>query len=249
MGTLFIGTSGFYYSKWAGIFYPEELRKDEWLKYFASKFNTVELNNTFYHIPRLSSVEGWKESIRDDFVFTFKVSKLITHNPELEFDQEILNKFLDSFGILKSSKQKHLLLFQLPHSTKQNIFNLKKLLDSLPQHFRYAFEFRNKSWFESDVLELLKKHNATIVFSNSPLKYNGEPAWPQVDFETADFSYFRLHGSKRLYESKYTEEELEDYKNLIKLKLEKGLDVYVYFNNTMEVHAVDNAFELKELLL
>lgn len=247
MAEIFIGTSGFYYSNWKE-FYPQNVKNNEMLSFYSRFFSTVEINSTFYNIPRLTSIQKWRNSVPEECVFTFKANKNITHNPDLDFDIEILKDFLDSLDSLKTTPQKHVILFQLPASKKANPRKLEVLLKELPDSFRYAFEFRHSSWFSEEIYEQLENKNSAIVIADSPIKANGKFLWPRHDIKTADFAYFRLHGREKLYESDYSDEVLADLKAFIQPKLDSNQDVFVYFNNTIYGHGAQNGLKLQELL-
>jgi uncharacterized protein YecE (DUF72 family) len=245
MNYIHIGLSGFSYPTWFQTFYPKNVRREGLLTFYAQHFNTVEINSSFYHIPRERSVANWYKAVPEHFIFSVKASRLLTHNPEFEFEKETIDRFFKSLSSLTNSPIKHIVLFQLPYSLEKNLFQLTKLLESLPQTFRYAFEFRHQTWCERDVYELLQKYNSAIVLSDSPKKINGERIWPYMDIQTADFCYIRFHGSQELYASSYTDEELEYYAKLIRSKVNSGISVYAYFNNDVKGQAIENARRLK----
>jgi uncharacterized protein YecE (DUF72 family) len=243
MAKVLIGTSGFYYPHWFGNFYPQDLKKAELLSFYSQRFNTVEINSSFYHILKPKTVENWSKKVPKDFVFTFKMSRFVTHVKKLACEKESLNLFFNSLFTLKSSKTKQLVLIQLPPSLKINREKLINFIGMLPKNFLYAFEFRHQSWFADDIYKILKKFNMAVVLSDSP-----NHLWPYVNIETANFFYIRFHGSKRLFSSSYSDRELKFYAKLIKEKLKRGMNVYAYFNNDAEGRAVENAKKLKSLL-
>ena len=245
-GKIYIGTSGFYYAHWIGKFYPEDLRREEVLSFYSQHFETVEINSSFYHFPRRSTVEKWKAAVSGDFVFSLKLHRSITHLRKLKPEVLFLDKFFASLEPLK--RRKTVVLIQTPGSLKCDLERLQVFLSLIPKGFLYAFEFRHKSWFEREVYELLKKEAAALVFSDSPIKKDGSRLWPRVEVETAPFFYIRLHGSKSLYRSSYERSELEEIASLAKEKAKAGLDVFVYFNNDAEGHAIENALELKGIV-
>ena len=245
-GRVYIGTSGFYYSHWIGKFYPEDLRREEVLSFYSQHFETVEINSSFYHFPRRSTVEKWKASVSQDFVFSLKLHRSITHLKKLKPEVMLLDKFFASLEPLKGRRT--IVLIQTPASLRCDLERLKLFLELLPKEFLYAFEFRHKSWFEKQVYETLEKNSAALVFSDSPIKKDGSRLWPKVEVETAPFFYIRLHGSKLLYRSSYEKRELEAIASLAKGKAFRGLDVFVYFNNDAEGHAIENALELKRMI-
>jgi uncharacterized protein YecE (DUF72 family) len=250
MKNLYIGTSGFSYGNWKDLFYPEGIKSSEMLRYYATKLNTVEINTTFYHSPRETTVDKWKETVPEDFVFTFKVFKEVSHAQDMKFDENVFQKFLYTLEKFNEDRvEKSILLFQMPASLRYNIVGLKKVLEIIKSSgFDCAFEFRNSSWLRDDVYELFRSYNASIVLSDSPQRYNKDYMWPRVNIDTADFFYIRLHGSKELYTSDYNEEELNIYGEIIKQKLKDGKRVFCYFNNTVKGYGVGNALKLRGMV-
>lgn len=235
-----IGTSGWSYDHWQGLFYPEDLSKDKWLEYYAQSFDTVELNSSFYHLPKLKTFENWRERTPKSFLFSVKSSRFISHILKLNSVRKPLQSLLDAASGL--SEKLGPILFQLPPNFTFDLGRLKKFLKILPTDKRFTFEFRHESWFCSEVYELLRKNNLALTISDMP-KY------PLVFETTADFVYVRLHGHKVLYVSKYSKAELEVWAQKIKGWLADDLDVYVYFDNDANANAVQNAQELKRPLL
>ncbi len=185
---LYIGTSGFYYYHWLGKFYPEDIVRNQLLTYYSQHFNTVEINSTFYHLPRKTTVKNWKESTNENFVFSFKLTRRITHIKRLSLDFKVLDKYF--YALSPLANKKHIILIQTPANLKADVEKLKILLKSLPKSFRYAFEFRNQSWFETEIFKLLEKENCALVLADSPKK-NKERLWPMKNIETADFFLYK----------------------------------------------------------
>jgi len=248
-GKLFIGTSGWVYSDWDGIFYPDDLPSKGKLKYFSQYFKTAEINYSFYHLPRPSSYQNWYNQTPEDFLFSVKVSRFITHIKRLLGAKEAWKQFLDNALFLKEKLGP--ILFQFPPSFKTTPKNLKRLEEFLKfirensfsnsrKFVRYAFEFRHKSWCDEKIYKLLKKYNTAWVIADSP-------SYPKVEEVTAGFVYIRMHGSQILFGSKYTDKELKDLAQKIKKWLEEGLDVYCYFNNDFHGYAIENTKELLKL--
>src|SRR5574341_1648508 len=242
-GKLYIGTSGWVYRDWEGIFYPENLRPRDKLRYFSSHFNTAEINYSFYHMPRPTTYENWYNQTTKDFTFAVKASRFITHIKRFEGVKDAWEKFLENALHLKEKLGP--ILFQLPPSFKANDENIKrlnefsKLIDSA--NTRVASEFRHKSWCDEAIYNVLKRFNIVWVIADSP-KY------PKAEAVTANFIYIRMHGPTALFSSKYTYEELKTLTQKIQAWLQKGFDVYVYFNNDFHGFAVQNAKELSELV-
>jgi uncharacterized protein YecE (DUF72 family) len=249
MNKLFIGTSGWAYRHWAGIFYPKDLPAKDRLKYFSQYFKTVEINYSFYHLPRPSTYRNWYNQTPADFVFAVKASRFITHIKRLSGVKKVWQNFLANVSFLKEKLGP--ILFQFPpffKATKENTRNLNQFLalaktyTGLPRvSFRWAFEFRDKSWCDEKIYNLLKKYNAGWVIADSP-------SYPKAELVTANFVYLRMHGSKVLFSSKYTDKELQGLAEEIKKWLKNDLNIYVYFNNDAYGYAIENARKLSEYL-
>ena len=235
MAKLFIGTSGWVYGHWEGIFYPEDLSSKDKLKYFSQHFKTAEINYSFYHLPRPSTYQNWYNQVPADFIFAVKASRFITHIKRLQGVKEAWEIFRKNALNLKEKLGP--ILFQFPPSfraTEENISRLEAFLKLITENKpRYAFEFRHETWCDKKIYKLLKKYNVAWVIADSP-------RYSKAEVITADFVYIRMHGSKILFASKYTREELKDLAQKIKKWL-KGADVYVYFNNDAYGYAIENA--------
>ena len=232
VGKYFIGTSGWHYEHWRGLFYPEGLAKPGWLKFYAEQFNTLELNNSFYHLPTEKAFNNWRDSSPQGFVFAVKVSRFITHIKKLRNTGEAQDTFLSRARLL--GRKLGPLLYQLPPGMSRNDAVLESFLSGLPTGYRHVFEFRHRSWIDDDVFELLRRHNAGLCVFDMP-------GFTCPLLATSDFAYIRFHGSTGLYWSCYSEEELEDWATKISA-LGKNLDaVYIYFNNDAQGFAIENA--------
>lgn len=238
-GRFFIGTSGWSYDHWSGVFYPLDLRTTDWLAFYIKHFNSVEINNTFYHLPSPKAFKGWKESAPEGFIYAVKGSRFITHMKKLNDPQKPLNLFLKRASILGE----HLgsVLFQLPPHWRCNPERLSNFIRLLPDNIRFAFEFREHSWFNKEVYDTLKERNIALCIYHMP------------DFQspieaTASFVYIRFHGTEYLYGGRYSKKELSRWADIMKDFIKNGLDVYAYFNNDAYGYAVMNAGELMEML-
>lgn len=235
---LLVGTSGWSYDHWRGRFYPEHLPADERLGYYAAHFRTVEVNATFYGLPKTTTVETWREAVPDDFVFAVKGSRYITHMRKLENVAEPLRRFLERIEPLGSKQGP--LLWQLPPFLGLDLGLLGGFLEALPSGFRHAVEFRNESWLTQEVYELLHAHNAAMVnVSGDMLRAEFAP--------TADFVYVRFHGTTR-YHGSYGHPQLQPWVDFIAAQLAEKRDCYVYFNNDAEGHAPVDAGRLLGML-
>ncbi|HUU28836.1 MAG TPA: DUF72 domain-containing protein [archaeon] len=238
-GKFFIGTSGFTYKHWRGVFYPEDLPQRKWLEHYVQHFNTVEINSSFYHLPRPSTCGNWRNRVPEDFVFAMKASRFITHIKRLKEIEEPLKNFFEVIRPLE--KKLGPVLFQLPPGIKKDLLLLRDFLEKLPAGFCYAFEFRNNVWYEDDLFSLLDSAGIAFCIHDLPLRVS-----PCV--VTGKFIYVRFHGAQQAYASSYTNEELQTWAGRLKGYSKKGLDVYAYFNNDMQGYAVENAKTLKHFL-
>lgn len=238
IGKLYIGTSGWCYNNWVGNFYPRDLNKNKWLKYYSKYFNTVEINSSFYHLTRKETFNNWALQTPDNFVFVVKASRYITHIKKLVDCSEPFKKLLDS--ALGLGNKLGLFLFQLPPNLKKNIIKLEDFFKIILKNYRYVFEFRNESWFCDEVYNLLNEFGAGIVISSSP-------SFPYHEIITGNLCYIRMHGSEQLYSSSYSEKELQKLSALIRKNLKKNINTYVYFNNDAFGYAIENARKLVEL--
>ena len=235
-----IGTSGWNYQHWLGPFYPEDLSDKDMLSFYAEQFDTVEINNTFYHLPSFKALKTWHETVPRGFTFAVKASRFITHMKKLKAPKTSTKKFFTRAERLEDALGP--ILFQLPPHWGCDPNRLAGFLDALPSRRRYVFEFRDQSWHTEKVYDLLKKHNAAFCIydlagKESPLEI------------TADFTYIRLHGpTQAAYAGSYPPQALKKWARRIK-KCRKDLEaVYFYFNNDPEGHAIENALKLKELV-
>jgi uncharacterized protein YecE (DUF72 family) len=245
MSNFYLGTSGYNYKHWQSIFYPDNLPQRQWLNYYAKHFSTVELNVTFYRLPRESSFDRWYQVTPPNFCFSLKGSRYITHIKRLDNCHEELNSF---FQVARRLKNKlSIVLWQLPPSLKLDLellANFCKALESNPlsRSVRQAFEFRHSSWFSDETYNLLSNFNFALCIAHST-------RWPIKKVRTASYTYLRFHGGEKLYDSNYTDEELGEWGNYCYKLLSNGFDVYVYFNNDMSGYAVNNAKSLGKLVI
>ena len=234
-----IGTSGFYYQHWQGKFYPRKLKKEELLSYFAGRFNTVELNSTFYHLPREKTVENWFKRVPPGFIFAVKGSRFITHTKKLVNLDDSVDIFLARARLLKQKLGP--LLYQLPPGLKKDSKRLVGFLKRLPPDTKNVIEFRNPGWLDKEIFAILKDYNVAHCIISMP-------DFPVMPVVTADFVYIRMHGGSVRYSSNYSAAELKNWAKLIKGFLKKRLDTHVYFNNDANAYAVKNALALKGLI-
>lgn len=201
------------------------------LTYYATFFNSIEFNSSFYKIPRPATVSNWAASVPDNFRFTFKLWKGITHNKALDFNPEDVFTFFNSINSVKEKKGSILIQFP-PSIGREYAIPLRDLLSCIQssnqeQGWKVAVEFRNTSWYKEDIYELLNFYNATIVIQDIP-----KSATPIIN-HTSNFIYLRFHGPTGNYRESYSEDFLRENSSLIHDWINEGKTVYTYFNNTM----------------
>ncbi len=231
-----IGCSGYYYSNWKNKFYPGGLKPSDWLKYYSTVFNSVELNGTFYKTPKLSDLKRYADVTEDDFKFSVKMSKYITHILKLNDSKQIIADFQD---LIKEGLRDKLtaFLFQLPPSYHYNAENLDKILNNIAHHPHNVIEFRHISWWNEKVKKEFKKSGLT--FCNVDL-----PGLESYFINSSPVFYLRLHGNPELFKSSYPIEKLtEFYKNIP----EDITQALVYFNNTYYEAGYKNAREFMNI--
>jgi len=242
---VFIGTSGYSYLHWwDGVFYPSHLPQRKWLEFYAQSFNTVELNVSFYRLPKKATFEGWHRRTPEDFVFAIKGSRFITHVKKLKDCQEPLKLFLENASGLK--EKLGVILWQLPpglHLDRERLRDFCRLLcgNEISRGIRQAFEFRHPSWFCREIYDLLQEHNFSLCIAHSQ-------RWPCQGVVTAPFVYLRFHGGTVLYGSNYSDGELEEWSSKAQRWLDEGRTIYAYFNNDAHGFAVQNALSFRRLL-
>jgi uncharacterized protein YecE (DUF72 family) len=227
------------------IDYPPEFHGKSRLEYYASLFNSLEVNSIFYKLPRPATIANWAQVVPDDFRFTFKLSKTITHVKDLAFATKDINDFIATVNF--AGNKRGCLLVQFPPSLKvDKLDRLQVLLEALgeaTQHneWRIAMEFRNSSWYEREVYELLEEYNISLVIHDIPAS-----ATP-MNTLIGEFIYLRLHGPEARYRGSYSNYVLEQYAERIKEWMKDRKTVYAYFNNTAG-DAVRNLMTLNEFM-
>jgi uncharacterized protein YecE (DUF72 family) len=180
----YVGTSGYSYKEWKGTFYPEKLADKQMLQYYGERFRSVEINNTFYRMPKASVLETWAAAVSADFKFVLKASQRITHHQRLKDADDSVSYLLDVAGVL--GERLGPLLFQLPPDLRKDAPRLRDFLALLPPNRRLAFEFRHQSWFDDEVFGILRDHQAALCIAEA----ENDLEIPLVS--TADWGYLRL---------------------------------------------------------
>ncbi len=235
-----IGTSGWNYDHWSGTFYPEDLPQKQWLEFYREKFNSVEINNSFYQLPAENTVSNWYKNTPDDFTFAVKASRYITHMKKLKDPKDSLKKFFDRVRHLK--EKLGIILFQLPPNWRFNEERLKSFISQLPEKYSYSMEFRDKSWINETTYHILREHN--VAFCIYELAGYESPV--EV---TADTVYIRLHGpDANKYQGDYSKDTLQNWRDSIRNWKNDGKTVYCYFDNDQSGYAAHNADQLQAML-
>jgi uncharacterized protein YecE (DUF72 family) len=236
---IFIGTSGWHYKHWLGPFYPQKLPASRMLDFYLRHFDTVELNNSFYKLPNVETLEAWRKNTPGDFLFAVKGSRFITHNKKLKDPHHALENLLPRVEVLK--KKLGPILFQLPPKWRSNEERLEEFLQALPRRHRYTFEFREPTWFTPRILELLRRYRAAFCIYD----IGGFHSPVEV---TTDFAYVRLHGPGNKYQGSYSNQVLQDWARWIRDWSPRLKAIYVYFDNDQAGYAAHNALTLKQLV-
>ncbi|WP_315780640.1 DUF72 domain-containing protein [Bradyrhizobium sp. SZCCHNPS1003] len=240
MARVVVGTSGWHYGSWRGAFFPQGLLIRHQLPYYASQFETTELNGVFYRTPTEAAVRGWRDQTGPDFVFAWKASKFITHWKRLSARSVNSIALMESRLSLLGDKAGPV-PFQLPPHFEANPERLESFLPLLPRHRRYSFEFRHPSWYTPAIMRLLRDANISLCLSD----HHDAPApWKR----TADFVYVRGHGPGGRYKDNYTDATLATWAKRIRAWATHGIDVYVYFDNDQKSAAPADALRLRRLL-
>ena len=232
-----IGCSGYNYKEWRGPFYPQKMPQRTWLEYYSSIFDTVEINNTFYRFPREENLIKWADTVEEQFQFTLKGHRFVTHRKKLKDAARPVKDFEALAMLLK--KKLGCILWQLPPNLHRNDEKLEEFCQTLDPAFKNVLEFRHDSWYDREVYEILEKHG--IIFSSI-----SSPEFPDELVTTSDIGYLRFHGAgKDWYDHLYSLEELKEWHKKI---CDSGLkEIYIYFNNDIHAHAPKNAQQLKGL--
>ena len=233
---IYVGCSGFHYKEWKDVFYPNGLPQTKWFRFYCEHFDTLELNVSFYKFPTEQTLQKWYNSSPEDFMFSVKAPKAITHFKKFNDCERMLGDFYGScqLGLLEKLS---CVLFQLPPNLVYSKELMQKIIANLDPHFENVVEFRHPSWWNKLVIQELKKKG--IIFCG--ISY---PGLPDDVIRSGTALYYRLHGVPVLYKSPYTHSFLENLRKTIrKQKVKKA---WVYFNNTWGTAAIENAKFLKD---
>ncbi len=236
-GTLRIGTSGYQYAHWRGRFYPDDAPRTRWFDLYAERFDTVEINNTFYNLPSAETFDAWREQAPPGFRYALKFSRYGSHLKHLKDPQQHVDRFVELAERLGARLGP--ILIQLPPSWHVDIARLNQFLSALPKRLRWTIELRDESWLCEEVYDALRRHEVALclhdMIENHPIEL------------TADWTYLRFHGPtpQRKYADNYSHQALSAAARRINDWLADGRDVYAYFNNDDRCYAVENALDLR----
>jgi uncharacterized protein YecE (DUF72 family) len=236
---IFTGTSGWNYDHWKGTFYKENQKPDTWLGFYSEHFSTVEINNSFYQLPGEKTLRQWKDTVPGDFKFSVKASRYITHMKKLKDHGDALNTFFNRIELLGDKLGP--VLFQLPPHWKVNLERLESFLGLLGSGFRYVFEFRDESWWQERVYDLLSEHKAAFCIFDLNRRLSPKKI-------TTDFVYVRLHGPEDPYQGKYDKQGLAGWAGTFTAYGNECDTIYCYFDNDQKGYAVENAMELQTMI-
>lgn len=233
-----IGTSGWVYPHWRGVWYPRELRQSQWFAFYAQRFDTVEVNNSFYRLPSSAVFDAWRAQAPPEFLYAVKASRFLTHLKKLKDPEGPLQRFFER--ALHLGPTLGPVLYQLPPHWKLNLERLEGFLEALPNGHTHVVEFRDASWLVEDVFQVLERYGvAHCIHDMHPL---------DVPLRvTASIVYIRFHGGVA-YSGYYPHATLCTWAKRIEEWSRQKLDVFVYFNNDVQGHAVQNAALLRELM-
>ena len=237
MGQVRVGCSGWQYDDWRGRLYPEGMGTARWLGRYAERFDTVEVNSTFYRLASREAVGRWVKDTPDGFLFAAKASRYLTHVRRLREIELGIHRYYERIQPLVDSGKLGPVVWQLPENLHRDDAVLADALSKLPDGL-HCFEFRHESWFVDQVYELLREHGAALVIGDHPER-------PFQSYEmTAGWTFIRFHFGRRGRRGNYSEREIDDWAERIE-GWRRRVDVYAYFNNDWKGFAVDNALALR----
>jgi len=239
VGRARVGCSGWQYKHWRGSFYDARLPQARWLEHYASVFETVEINNSFYRLPEAAAFARWASLVPARFVFAVKASRYLTHMKKLKDPEEPIERLFSRMRALG----RHLgpVLYQLPPGFKVDLGRLEHFLQQLPTGVRHVVEFRDPSWYADDVYRLMEKHRLSLCLHDMEGSATGR-------LRIGPIVYVRFHGQSGRYQGGYSGERLASWARWLAGEIASGADVYAYFNNDVGGHAPRDAVRLRQML-
>jgi uncharacterized protein YecE (DUF72 family) len=235
-----VGCSGWNYADWRGTVYPKGCPPSRWLEHYATLFDTVEVNSTFYRLASRDAVAQWARQTPEHFLFALKSSRFLTHMKRLTDMDRGVRRFYERIEPLVGTPKLGPIVWQLPESFRRDDDRLRFALERLPPG-RHCFELRHPSWFEAEVYELLRSHAVALAIGDSPKR-----PWVAHEF-TADWTFLRFHHGHRGRRGNYSAGELAEWAERLG-EWRQSVEVFAYFNNDWEGFAVRNGVRLRELL-
>ncbi|MBS1688273.1 MAG: DUF72 domain-containing protein [Bacteroidetes bacterium] len=240
---VYIGTSGWSYKHWKGLYYPNDIKSTDWLTFYAKQFDVTEINTSFYHLPKKQTIINWTEKAPSNFRFCPKISRYITHIKRLKEPEESLQKFFDVFEPMKDKMGP--VLVQLPPSLKfdpEVAAHFFTVLKKDYRDYKFAFEVRHETWLHNDGLDLMAKYDIAFVISQSGAGF------PYSEMVTSKNIYIRFHGPAALYASLYTDKTLLEFAGKFRKWIKEGHTIWTFFNNDYNGYAIHNAETLKKMM-
>lgn len=234
-----MGCSGWIYPHWRGRFYPEKLAVKRWFAFYAEHFDTVEINNSFYRLPKPETFDGWAAQAPQGFRYAVKANRFLTQAKKLKDCEEPMARMMPAFRHLGETLGP--VLYQLPPRFKINLERLEAFLELVPKDVVNVFEFREKSWYDDRVFALLERYGASFCAHDMP-------GSDSPDLAVGPVAYVRFHGGEGKYWGRYSEERLLRWTDWMMAQVRAGREVWGYFNNDAEAHAIEDALTLKAML-
>jgi uncharacterized protein YecE (DUF72 family) len=237
-----VGCSGWNYASWRGRFYPPDLSTVRWLEYYGTRFDTVEINNTFYRLPDRATCAAWRRQVPPPFVFAVKASRFLTHMKRLLDPKEPITRLFSSVAGL--GRQRGPVLYQLPATLKLDLPRLDRFLRLLPRTTatrRHVVEFRDPSWYVAETFDLLRRRRVALCLHD---KLGSAISQPYV----GPFVYVRFHGASGRYHGSYSRRQLERWAHRLAEQTHMGRPAFAYFNNDPDAVATANALTLREMI-
>jgi uncharacterized protein YecE (DUF72 family) len=234
-----IGCSGWVYAHWRGRFYPDKLAAKNWFAFYAEHFDTVEINNSFYRLPKAETFDAWREQAPPGFCYAVKANRFLTQAKKLKDCEAPLERMMTPFRHLEPALGA--ILYQLPPRFRLNLERLESFLGLIPKDVTNIFEFRDKSWFVDDVFALLDRHGAGFCAHDMPGLET-----PRI--ATGQAAYVRFHGGVGKYWGRYPDQRLLDWADWMLDQARHGRSVWAYFNNDIDGHAIHDALTLKAMI-
>ncbi len=239
MGRIRIGCSGWNYRHWRERFYPQGLPVSRWFSFYAEHFDTVEINNSFYMLPKAETFDKWRDQAPEGFRYAVKANRFLTQAKKLKECEEPLERMMPLFRRLEHTLGP--ILYQLPPRLKLNLERLESFLQLVPKDVVNVFEFREKSWYVPETLALLERYGASFCVHDMP--GSTSERWA-----VGRHAYVRFHGGEGKYWGRYSDEGLLSWTDWLVEQARAGREVWCYFNNDIDAHAIHDAQTLRSML-